>query len=887
MASVPAARLPLIHEVESSESGSQAPHETPDHTRSSPSHEVEQRLKPWIVPSHEPGEVVEVKPSPRAAPARQPRSGIQPRNQHPQPISIPGNQRYKDRANNFTSSGSPIITSKELANRDSAISLGTRSSQSSKNRLSRDAEQLSSSNGSPLMGSRRSTRSTLRIRDSGYASASIPEHDQVDSECGGEGMRLWNELPGREASTALTAPLNHRVTISRQGSHDGDSHSEQPGLAKVLDAPLVVGLSKVPSTRVSQVSESIDNDRIVRSSRASLISTSSQEPFSESHSGRPLEEKRGIEEWIESSVGTPSQQNFLSTVRPVASESSRSISDSRVTRRGQPIIEEPVSPHLPAYNAALENFSNRSDLKDRVYHAVSSFDRITFDPTHVEKLSVGCYMDRWAPIPEAINQKFNKTVKSQLHTDVQELIQNTGVGKEVILSTVQLCMVGAKQGNMLRAEPTILVTVGTKECQKKVAKNLTRLKLHYLDDFPIKVRYQRGPSYWTASTGKAKVPESRSISLQKLEIQASAGNTTSCGLKMELTMVDDGVDRQVYSTLGGILNIGGTFYGMTTAHSFLAKSDKRARSGDCELFGSWSTSNTDRETLYGPELRQGLTYSFLGQLSKANSRSQSNEFSTSDWALFTVPKSCVMPNINRPRERLTSIRPESELTPGEVDILHGFDSRYSGYLTQPDVAFFTSCKRMDVREIMLDIPLPSGVSGSWVVRDYEVLGYVVAVTSGASSCFMVPMERAFRDIETVFGQGILISWEPHEMNRRSHRETIANQYHSNYDVLAPLSDFGSMSQHSSRRTESAEGQKKVSPHRRPRSVLSTQESATSVISDTTDELKDWLPIAIEKPAKQDKRIQNQAYPLKKYASMGPAARRKKTSLLTGIMTCWR
>ncbi|MCJ1279081.1 hypothetical protein MMC21_006903 [Puttea exsequens] len=60
---------------------------------------------------------------------------------------------------------------------------------------------------------------------------------------------------------------------------------------------------------------------------------------------------------------------------------------------------------------------------------------------------------------------------------------------------------------------------------------------------------------------------------------------------------------------------------------------------------------------------------------------------------------------------------------------------------------------MDVREVLLEGSLLSGASGSWIVREYKVCGYVVAMSSMRNSCFVAIMERALNETEAVIGHG--------------------------------------------------------------------------------------------------------------------------------------
>lgn len=215
-------------------------------------------------------------------------------------------------------------------------------------------------------------------------------------------------------------------------------------------------------------------------------------------------------------------------------------------------------------------------------------------------------MDRRAVIPEPLVQTWNEEVRKRLDQDLQNIISNILGRTDHILSNTQFYMVGVKLGEVLLAEPTVVITCGTKKCKRKVSKLLNKLKLCYLEEFnrPIKVLYQRAPSYWAAKEvlenmqddtmmvdSHAQDPEVERLprqrhltaaasperdqtfgaadsdspaplqglySIQNLCLQ-KVHTSTSCGLKLrsEVQFQSGGSKRTCYSTLGGISCIDG------------------------------------------------------------------------------------------------------------------------------------------------------------------------------------------------------------------------------------------------------------------------------------------------------------------------------------------
>lgn len=394
---------------------------------------------------------------------------------------------------------------------------------------------------------------------------------------------------------------------------------------------------------------------------------------------------------------------------------------------------------------------------------------------HTEKLSRNCYMDKKAEVSDLLMQRWNDDIKRRLDQDLREVIGSTSKGVDHILSNTQFSMVGRRHGEILFAKPTIVITCGTRECQKRVTRHLARLNLQYLEDFgcPIKVRYQRAPSYWASSEcGDLPLSADRSsqMHIHRVCIQRSTG-CTACGLKLRFDEEIDGFVQQKFATLGGIICIKQQIYGLTTGHTFLAdlrsrrttqtlhEGDKSRRfdtnsDTDTESEGSASISESslhnpriESKPLMSPQSISVVAYSFAGRDS-AKTNVVARSLVTSDWALVEIPPSLALPNLDVCGEIL-SIIPDNELSSGSVNVLCGAGTSCHGFLTQGKATIQTQQSIMDVREVLLDEPLVDGVSGSWIVRNSQLCGYIVAVTKRRLSCFMIGVEPTFQDIEAV------------------------------------------------------------------------------------------------------------------------------------------
>ena len=412
---------------------------------------------------------------------------------------------------------------------------------------------------------------------------------------------------------------------------------------------------------------------------------------------------------------------------------------------------------------------------------------IAFSKTSTKKLSKfkGIYMDKTAIIPEATNDRWKNEIQGRLDKDLQDLIRTNFGGKDNILSTTQLYMVGAKHKETLAVKPTIIITCGTVESKRRIAVELGNLKLHYLDDFgcPWRVRYERKPPSWTASPPDETpyIPlgtSGRDISnLQGVYVEQNREPGVS-GLKLRFDILQNGITEQRYATLGGFISIDKAMLLMTTAHPFLAEVDGGigpldSDDSEAPISDSDSDCQSDAEVeelpilprtflpfdqmrylrLWTSEQWTRVAYSFLGSVSLlvAGNSVKLQWPSSSDWALFQVTERSLLSKLQR-SPQFSSFIPEDQLTRGEVQIMDTVDTIGTGFLTQTTASIHTATAVMHVREIRLHGALSKGASGAWVIRGSRVCGYVVAATGSGKSCFMVPMDCAFKEIEAAFGE---------------------------------------------------------------------------------------------------------------------------------------
>ena len=472
-----------------------------------------------------------------------------------------------------------------------------------------------------------------------------------------------------------------------------------------------------------------------------------------------------------------------------SSQQGRAEDDGAAQIGGEAHTLQSTHPRTEAKGKAIAHVMNDAGLSSiNVYvPAIHTYPvQIAFSKTSTERLSKAesIYIDKTAMIPQAIIDKWENEIQGQLDKEIQGLIRAKFGGKDNILSTTQLYMVGTKHRERLAVKPTIVITCGTAESKRQIAVGLGNSKLHYLDDFgyPWRVRYKRKPPSWTASPANETpfIPvgqSGRDISnLQGVYVEQNIKPGVS-GLKLRFDILQNGITEHRYATLGGIISINEAKLLMTTAHPFLAELDSGngpllSDALEAPISDSDSDYQSDAETaelsnfprtflpfdqmLYSRPLISEqwprVAYSFLGRISLSNAGNaiQLQWPSSSDWALFQVTEDSLLSKLQS-SPQLSSFIPEDRLTPGEVQIMDRVDALSAGFLTQTTASFHTAKAVMHVREILLNEVLSSGASGAWVIRESDVCGYVVAATGSGRSCFMVPMDCAFKEIEAAFG----------------------------------------------------------------------------------------------------------------------------------------
>ena len=473
-------------------------------------------------------------------------------------------------------------------------------------------------------------------------------------------------------------------------------------------------------------------------------------------------------------------------------------------------VAEPSEPTEPSmlYAGAEKAYTSAPVVANHSSKAESTFVadvtarkpvEITFDRSMHDDIGSKWFRAPRENIPEDLIGQWEPGIRESLDSYIHGLMGDTSAGfgmrkawswfvpKPEVEAISKFVMAGPRYETKLRIQPTILVYCTDEGLIKKIEEHLANSKPGFLDNFdwPIKVCYKNGD--WAAASLEqtqigALNPLLENQSLVRTVFIEHNTAAEGFGLRLRFEIQAANLMQTCYSRLGGILYINGLYYGMTTAHTlFIPSKSIGTITEDLPLSyeGAVSPSSaagsapsdslhpSGSDSLYeSPKVQSEwlvlrnplITWSFQGRRTKFREGSVFHSPSINDWALIPISSAPhFVYGSNNGLSRPLHLIQELKLHAGHVSIRRGTDKSCEGFLTQTSSSLHTWDSVIVVREILLDVELFEGASGSWVLRDDGVCGYIVAVMGSKLSCLMIPMERAFQDIEDVLGSEVQFS----------------------------------------------------------------------------------------------------------------------------------
>ena len=290
-----------------------------------------------------------------------------------------------------------------------------------------------------------------------------------------------------------------------------------------------------------------------------------------------------------------------------------------VTGRTVPIHLTAQPFHRVDGTTRAEGQATTKDTSQTVQRYIEIRSKRCTEVYKVEKLYVGLL--RELPPPSAVQDKWDQEVRPDLE---RHLCQATSMlpksmRDEAIITEPVLCMAGKKCSpasvvmapgatcpkDPIALKPTVWIHCGSKKCKRKVLgaiRNLAYLN-HFLDRFCMEPPYASLHAPWPAAG-------ERSLDAPRLEEKAhklsfavqcpASGWTTICGAKARFTIeTPDGVIER-YSTIGGLVVVENSRFGLTSAHAIMNNFLDRSYNASTEEIESTddfsSDSGSDSET---------------------------------------------------------------------------------------------------------------------------------------------------------------------------------------------------------------------------------------------------------------------------------------------------
>jgi hypothetical protein len=201
-----------------------------------------------------------------------------------------------------------------------------------------------------------------------------------------------------------------------------------------------------------------------------------------------------------------------------------------------------------------------------------------------------------------VQREWAAEIKPRLAKDIMILLQSLpmAVSKKEMIE-LSLCMAGTVVGQADSVDLKIAVAIRckTEDCQRILRKRLaSSLYLQSFSQGPVCIRlggmrlssepsiaYKNTMASAFGSLGKEKVSLevqsgatriSKSVKSQSAltkDTSISIGLVSACGLSLDVEVVRNGHRTTQYSTIGGLIKLNGTLYGLTAGHPILADQD--------------------------------------------------------------------------------------------------------------------------------------------------------------------------------------------------------------------------------------------------------------------------------------------------------------------------
>jgi hypothetical protein len=417
------------------------------------------------------------------------------------------------------------------------------------------------------------------------------------------------------------------------------------------------------------------------------------------------------------------------------------------------------------------------------------------------------------PPPVRMNTEWENVIRVRLLGDLYAVLQSLprSLPRDRTVVEAELCMMGkcTNPSEELEMIPTILIRCGGKRCKKAVENAVN--DLDYLKNFSQgRVVVHRQAPRFASTTSNSQDLSARPLSpfddSTSVEV-AVPENASACGLRIRTKHF--GLGR--FCTLGGLIQVNGKVYGLTTAHALVSLPNQPSSmtasdydsGSDSSFSGSMTLSwrKTSRE-LERMETECGLgcqtenwmdaklgPYSYLTKRQPPGTNNAYPVSDASDFALIEIVEELsAMPNSYRTSDHgrcnsrtsdyeshnlqtITKLgSPLSEKSAKQVSIIRTFSDVRRGHLLSGDQVILDKGAIFSTKKIELDCALgmftasyqrtfdaneipERGSSGAWVVQGSSLLGIIIAVYDDEPYAHMLDITNVFQDIRALLSDG--------------------------------------------------------------------------------------------------------------------------------------
>ena len=271
-------------------------------------------------------------------------------------------------------------------------------------------------------------------------------------------------------------------------------------------------------------------------------------------------------------------------------------------------------------------------------------------------------------------------------------------------------------------KPTLIITVRNESFKKKFGQEIQRydyvkrlgveIKM-VLEDNAGKSKRKDILPRWAASSQPGTSHADTKFPLRLIASQREHvfGNNSACGLRWKFVVDVEGSETTRYSTLGGLIRIGDSFYRLTTGHTIVISGTENYGADQVGSQLAFQDSNgiVTADSRSCRHVSCHPTFVSDGQRFRTNdlrSHVSDDKHMSSDWLLVNVDDKSLTENTYEDptghRETVTETLALAQLNAGPVSVVAAWHRAQRGYLSQNSSILHTGRSAFRVKQVVMD-----------------------------------------------------------------------------------------------------------------------------------------------------------------------------------------